>query len=385
MITLVNSKHPLRSSQPTVKPGVANENVPLSKPKIVLQQIVAGKKAQGIQLPQNTRVFGRNISNMHIPLGKRQRNDLKQDIKNELIRLKRPQNGSRPLNSSVIVGQEPTFEPKPMEIDLDSPIKKTQKKTENIQECQEYTAEIDQYLRQIEYQFVVKPSYMDDQPDVNEKMRAILVDWLVDVHIRFKLLPETLYLTVNLIDRYLEKEHVMRDKLQLVGVTAMLIASKYEEIYPPEIKDFIYITDNAYGRDEILSMEQTVLKVLAFNLNVPSRYRFLQRFSKITGATPTIFSLAQYLIELSLLEMSMLKYGSSIIAASALYVAYKLVDKEASWNQMAAKEIGYDSQNLATCAKEVLALMQSTAKSTLQAIRKKFSSPVHFEVARIKA
>lgn len=84
---------------------------------------------------------------------------------------------------------------------------------------------------------------MDLQGDVNEKMRAILIDWLVEVHLKFKLVPETLYLTVNLIDRYLEKVEVMRDKLQLVGVTAMLIASKYEEIYAPEVQDFVYITD----------------------------------------------------------------------------------------------------------------------------------------------
>jgi len=87
-------------------------------------------------------------------------------------------------------------------------------------------------------------------------MREILVDWLVEVHLKFKLLQETLYLTVNIIDRFLEKENVMRNKLQLVGVTAMLIASKYEEIYPPIVTDFVYITDNAYSKKEILEMEE---------------------------------------------------------------------------------------------------------------------------------
>jgi cyclin B len=76
---------------------------------------------------------------------------------------------------------------------------------------------------------------MEAQPDVNEKMRDILIDWLVEVHLKYKLVPETLYLTVSLIDKYLEKVVVNREKLQLVGVTAMLIASKYEEIYAPEV------------------------------------------------------------------------------------------------------------------------------------------------------
>ena len=93
---------------------------------------------------------------------------------------------------------------------------------------------------------------MQVQTDINEKMRAILVDWLIDVHHKFKLLPETLFLTVNIIDRYLARHAIHRTKLQLVGVTAMLIASKYEEIYAPEVRDFVYITDKAYLKEEIL-------------------------------------------------------------------------------------------------------------------------------------
>ena len=107
---------------------------------------------------------------------------------------------------------------------------------------------------------------MERQEDINEKMRAILIDWLVEVHLKFKLVPESLYLTVNLIDRFLEKEQVNRQRLQLVGVTAMLIACKYEEIYPPIVKDFVYITDNAYTKEEILEMERKMLQTLDFNI-----------------------------------------------------------------------------------------------------------------------
>lgn len=84
------------------------------------------------------------------------------------------------------------------------------------------------------------------QNDINSKMRAILIDWLIDVHLKFKLRPETLFLTTYLIDCYLSKIQIPRTELQLVGVTAMFIASKYEEIYSPEAKDFAFVTDNAY-------------------------------------------------------------------------------------------------------------------------------------------
>jgi G2/mitotic-specific cyclin-B, other len=119
------------------------------------------------------------------------------------------------------------------------------------------------------------------QTDINEKMRAILVDWLIEVHYKFKLMPETLFLTVNLIDRYLDKVDVVRTKLQLVGVTAMLIACKYEEIYAPEVRDFVYITDKAYTKEEILQMEFLMLSTLDFCICAPSSFRFLERFSKV--------------------------------------------------------------------------------------------------------
>lgn len=87
---------------------------------------------------------------------------------------------------------------------------------------------------------------MKSQPDINDKMRAILVDWIIEVHLKFKLQPETLFIAINIMDRYLEKVRVEKGYLQLVGVTALMIAAKYEEIYPPEVKDFVFITDKAY-------------------------------------------------------------------------------------------------------------------------------------------
>lgn len=126
------------------------------------------------------------------------------------------------------------------------------------------------------------PDYMASQKDINEKMRKILIDWMLKVHNKFKLLPETLYLTVNIIDRYLSNEIVTRKVLQLIGVTAMHIACKYEEIYPPEANDFVYITDNAYSKKELLDSEYKILKSLNFDLTFTSAYRHLERYSTVT-------------------------------------------------------------------------------------------------------
>mmetsp|Transcript_29257 Transcript_29257/g.25868 ORF Transcript_29257/g.25868 Transcript_29257/m.25868 type:complete len:222 (+) Transcript_29257:550-1215(+) len=178
--------------------------------------------------------------------------------------------------------------------------------------------------------------YMKSQPDINEKMRAILIDWLIEVHYKFKLLPETLYITVNLLDRFLQSKPIKRQRLQLLGVTAMWIACKYEEIYAPEIKDFVYITDNAYEQKDILDLEYEVLRTLGFNVTFPSPFRFLERYAKLTNADTKTFNLAWYLIELSLIEYKMLKYKPSLISSAALFVSLKIQKKEVRWNDKMA-------------------------------------------------
>lgn len=135
-----------------------------------------------------------------------------------------------------------------------------------------------------------------------------------------------MYLTVNLIDRYLEKEVLSRQQLQLVGVTAMLIASKYEEIYAPEVRDFVYITDKAYTKEEILAMEYKMLTTMNFNITTPSSYRFLERIYKLCPeADERVFNLSRYLIELSLVEYRMLKHHPSMLASAALFLSMKIL------------------------------------------------------------
>jgi hypothetical protein len=151
------------------------------------------------------------------------------------------------------------------------------------QSAAEYAYAMYQYHRRIETKYLPE-LYMISQVDINERMRAILIDWLVEVHLKFKLEKDTLYLTVHLIDRLLERKLVQRQKLQLVGVTAMLIASKYEEIYAPEIRDFVYISDNAYTKEEIVAMEGLMLNAIKWMVTTPTILTFVNRFTKSAAA-----------------------------------------------------------------------------------------------------
>ena len=111
--------------------------------------------------------------------------------------------------------------------------------------------DVHEFFRTREKSTTAPADYMEGQDDINEHMRAVLVDWLVEVHMGFKLVPETLYLAVNIMDRYLAKAIISRKRLQLVGVTALMIAAKYEEDDPPCIKNFVYICDDTYTKPEV--------------------------------------------------------------------------------------------------------------------------------------
>ena len=162
---------------------------------------------------------------------------------------------------------------------------------------------------------------MSRQPELNKVMRAILIDWLVDVHRKFLLAPETLYLTVNIIDRYLSLVQVARSRLQLVGVTALLIASKYEEIYPPLVRDCVYITNRAYTRQQVLDMEADILEQLDFRISKPTAYPFLLRFLDITGANDLMSVAAEYYTERMFQEISSLNVRPSLLAAASVCLA----------------------------------------------------------------
>jgi len=156
------------------------------------------------------------------------------------------------------------------------------------------------------------------QNEITEQMRGILIDWLSEVTEEYNLTLTTLFLTVNYIDRILEVCQVPRSKLQLLGVSCMLIASKFEEIHPPLVDDFVYITDNTYSREQILQTELIALNTLKFSLTVCTIRNFLTRFLLISDIRePRIHHHANYLAELTLPDYSIhQKYKPSLIAAA---------------------------------------------------------------------
>merc|ERR1719199_1322547 len=203
----------------------------------------------------------------------------------------------------------------------------------NAQEVEEYVSDINNQLFEGEATFPAKADYMEMQADLTSKMRTILMDWLIEVHMKYKLHPETLHLTVNLIDRFLARVPVTRKRLQLIGVVAMFIASKYEEINPPELHDWVYITDKAYSKQDVLVMECTMLTTLSFQIMVPTPAHFFPVLQKANECNDVHRELALYILELGILDIRMLQYTPSQQVSAALLLSNELLGRCPVWPQ----------------------------------------------------
>ncbi|XP_015889577.2 G2/mitotic-specific cyclin-2 [Ziziphus jujuba] len=236
----------------------------------------------------------------------------------------------------------------------------------------DYIEDLYAYYRKMEGIGCVSPNYMSQQFDINEKMRAILIDWLVEVHDKFELMKETLFLTVNLIDRFLSKQSVVRKKLQLVGLVAMLLACKYEEVSVPVVGDLILISDKAYTRKEVLEMETFMLNTLQFNMSVPTPYVFIQRFLKAAQSDKKLESLSFFLIELSLVEYEMLKFPPSLLAAAAVYAAQCTLYGFKQWSRTCEWHSSYSEDQLLECSRLMVGLHQKAATGKLTGVHRKY-------------
>eukprot|EP00741_Cyanophora_paradoxa_P002442 tig00000076_g2367.t1 len=249
--------------------------------------------------------------------------------------------------------------------------------------CTEYVGPIYEYLRETELKYRAGHGYMErSQRDINATMRGILIDWLVEVGEEYKLQPETLDLAVNYIDRFLALQTVNRGKLQLVGITCMLIAAKYEEIYAPQVDEFVYISDNTYNREEVLKMETLVLNTLSFELAAATAKAFLKRFAQAARADQTVEMLASYIAELTLQEYSFLKYLPSLVAASAISIAAQTF-RLPSWNGTLEHYSKYKESDLEACMTEMFRYWKLHTTQSLQAIREKYSHSKFLRVSTI--
>ncbi|XP_033759926.1 G2/mitotic-specific cyclin-B3-like [Pecten maximus] len=243
-----------------------------------------------------------------------------------------------------------------------------------------YASFIFEYYKERELKFMV-PTYMEKQTSLTTNMRAILVDWLVEVQENFELNHETLYLAVKLVDLYLTTKNVSKERLQLVGAAALFISCKFDERCPPMVADFLYICDDAYTKNDFLAMERSVLKTIGFDIGMPLSYRFLRRYAKCARASMETLTLARYVLEMSLMEYDFLKYRESEMASACLCLAFRM-KKCGDWNRTLEYYTGYQTEQLLPLMQELNTMLASPSRQ-LTTIKSKYSHRVFYEVAKL--
>jgi len=232
--------------------------------------------------------------------------------------------------------------------------------------------------------------YMKNQKEINEKMRSILVDWIIDVHFKFGFTDETLFMTISIIDRYLTKNQIKRSNFQLLGITALIIACKHEEIDLPKVDDFIYITDNAYIKSQVIKMEEEVLSKLNFEFLYPSPIKFFEYLSLHFNFDKKHHLMGKYLMETFLLDIKNTKYNPSIISCACAYIVmkffkfpnyYESYDKK--FYTLDENKDKYSESNIKECAKDICLFVDNINKTSYQACIKKYSKPEQEKVAII--
>ena len=245
--------------------------------------------------------------------------------------------------------------------------------------CQ-YAQNIYLYLLELENQQLIQRNFLEGHRST-PKFRAVLINWLVEVHTNFKLLPETFHLCITILDRYLQtNKNVDRSILQLVGVAALMIATKYEEIYMPSLLDYVYICENAFKRADLLGMEIKVLKGLNFNLGRSGPLNFLRRFYKIIDLkSPDNYNLGKYLLDLALCDYDTCHLKPSMLAAATCCLSIALLNElphpSRVWDKTLEELSTYKYKDFAAVVEDLAKALIKVETSKYQATRHKYASP----------
>jgi cyclin B len=254
---------------------------------------------------------------------------------------------------------------------------------DEVQEVVEYAVDIFELVKRTEAP-AADPCYLDQSAEINSRMRGILVDWIIEVHQKFKLMAETLFLSVYLLDRYLQvRPDVQRSRLQLVGVTCMFVACKYEEVSPPEIRDFVVVTDKACSREQILDAEVDILNTLEWRICVSTTLAFAKRHCKLLNAGDSQYYLIMYFLELALPDVRFLEYKPSMVSCAAVLLSNKVLKISPSFPSVVKNEHAYGDAEVKECARKIVDALQS-GQST-KAVKNKYKRAEYKGVADLIA
>ncbi|KAL9884383.1 G2/mitotic-specific cyclin-B3-like isoform 1-T2 [Glossina fuscipes fuscipes] len=246
----------------------------------------------------------------------------------------------------------------------------------------QYAMDIFKYLKERETAFPID-DYMKRQVNLSKNMRAILVDWMVGAQETMAFNDGSLHLAVKIVDLFLCKVVINKDKLQLLGATALFIACKFDNRTIPLIGELVYVCGDNYKYDDFIRMEISILRAIDFDLGIPLAYEFLRRYSYCGRVAATTLTLARYILEISLTYYDTVTFSDSKMAAAALFIALRMFGVDQGWNITLKYYSGYKLTDFVEIITVINGILHRKPKSNLNNVREKYISETFYEVARV--
>ena len=225
---------------------------------------------------------------------------------------------------------------------------------------------------------------LQDKKYFNEKNRSIIFHWLVKNNNKWKLRDDTIFMAMNIMDRYVSKFKSKNSEFQLIAISSYFIASKYEDIYPPYLDELCQICNYIYSNEDIIKKEYEILVGLNFDILYNSSYKYLTFLHSIADKDNLkLLYLAQFMLELSLENIDILEYSQCLRALSALILAKKMLRITKSWNTLRLY-YDYNESDVKKVQKKLINLLTQAIKSkTKNAIYEKFESSKYKSVSSL--
>ena len=229
----------------------------------------------------------------------------------------------------------------------------------------------------------INSNYMTLQKSINDKMRAILVDWLIDVHFRFDMKKKTLFNCIYIIDAFLSKNLIDRKYLQLLGMAALLISCKETEIMYPSLNSFLALSDFSYYLQELTNMERFVIKILDFDILAPTAEEFYAINAEYFKFGEKQRFFGEYFLDASLIDYNLLKYNQSTIAVACGYIVMKFFNLNGVHSLLKNTGDNIKQIDVKNCARDLCFLVKNLSNSSLKATKNKYMSDKYMNIAEL--
>ena len=285
---------------------------------------------------------------------------------------------------TTMSSEESLNQKEPLNICNNIILSSSEEKEDKASSNKEYLNEVYENLLLEENNFYQKinSDYMSFQNSINDKMRAILVDWLIDVHFRLDMKKKTLFNCIYIIDAYLSKNLILKKDFQLLGVAALLIACKESEIIYPPLQTFIAFSDYSFTVKDLIDMEGKIIKELEFNILAPTAEEFFGINAEYFELTDEQRFFGEYFLDISLIDYHSLKYKQSTIAVACGYITMKFFKLNAVHLILDNLSEDVTQKEVKNCARDLCFFMRNISNSSLVSTKNKYLSEKYLKVAK---